>query len=262
MTSRFLRKFRSGQPVIGTMVMYVRTPGIVRMAAAAGLDYVLIDQQHSNLGFETIADMCEMARACDIAALVRPSVVSPDTINRMQDLGVDGFMFHDVTSRVEIETTVGITNYPPAGIRGIALGGPGSNYRPGAIDADFLGACNDDQFRVVQIESRDGLERLDEIVATGGVDVVDIGRQDLSISLGVPGQLAHPDVVAAVAKVVAACEEHGVAFALAAGTEKEAGDVIASGARMVTWRTDKSILLDSYRNFAAAAAESVDASLT
>jgi 2-keto-3-deoxy-L-rhamnonate aldolase RhmA len=250
MSTRFLAKFRSGEPVFGTMVMWVRTPGIVRMAAAAGLDYVVVDLQHSNLGFETVADMCEVGRAAGIAVFIRPSDMRQDSVNRLQDLGADGFMFHDVTSRAQLDELVRPLTYPPRGTRGIAIGGPGADYRHGAVDAASLAAADERQFTIVQIESQDGLDNLDAIVGDG-VDVVDVGRQDLAISLGVPGQTTHPLVEAAVDGVLKACAARGIAFALAVANADEARRQLARGARFLTYRTDKAILLDAYRSFAA-----------
>ena len=120
MASDFRSRLHAGDLVMGTMVMYVRTPGVVRMAAAAGLDYVLIDLQHSIFDLELVADMCEVARAAGIAALVRPNRADADTVNRIQDLGANGLMFPDVSSRRQIEQGITAMHYPPNGTRGIA----------------------------------------------------------------------------------------------------------------------------------------------
>jgi 2-keto-3-deoxy-L-rhamnonate aldolase RhmA len=248
--TRFLAKFRAGSPVFGTMVMWVRTPGIVRMAAAAGLDYVMVDLQHSNLGFETVADMCEVARAADIALFIRPSDMGQDIVNRLQDLGADGFMFHDVTSRAQVDELIRPLTYPPRGSRGIAIGGPGADYVPG-VNAESLAAADDRQFSIIQIESQEGLDNINTILGDG-IDVVDIGRQDLAISLGVPGQIRHPRVEAAVDSVLKASAARGIACALAVATAEEARRELGRGARFLTYRTDKAIILDAYKSFAAA----------
>jgi 2-keto-3-deoxy-L-rhamnonate aldolase RhmA len=249
-TTRFQSRFRAGEPVFGTMIMWVRTPGSVRMAAAAGFDYVVVDLEHSNLGLETVADMCEIARAAGIALFIRPNETGQDTVNRLQDLGADGFMFHDVTSRAQVEELTRPLRYPPRGTRGIALAGPGADYR-GPVTAEFLAAADDRLITIVQIESQDGLDNLDSILA-GGVDVADVGRQDLAISLGLPGQITHPQVTAAVDTVLKACAARGIACALAVANVEEARQEIARGARFITYRNDKAIMLDAYRGFAAA----------
>lgn len=249
MPTPFLRKFRSGQPVLGTMVMYVRTPGIVRMAASAGFDYVLIDLQHSVFGLETVADMCEVARGAGIAAIVRPGVVSQDTLNQLLDVGVEGLMLHDVASRPQLEESARQTKYAPDGTRGISVGGPASDYRHGPIDAQLLSSANERQLVIAQIESQAGLDELDAIIASGAADVIEIGRQDLSISLGLPGELGHATVEAAVDRVVKLCRDQQVPVAMAAGSLDEGRRLLERGVQMITWRNDKAILLDSYWTF-------------
>lgn len=249
MPTPFRQKFESGQQVFGTMLMYVRTPGIVRMAAAAGFDYVLIDLQHSVLGIETVADMCEVARATGVGAFLRPNVVSQDTVNQLLDLGADGLMLHDVSSSEQLETSSRQMRYAPAGSRGISVGGPASDYRHGPIDAGLLTFSNERQLVIAQIESRDGVEAAESIVESGAADVIELGRQDLSISLGVPGETTHATVQDAVDRVLDVCRTRDVPVSMAAGSVDEARRLVDRGVRMITWRNDKAILLDSYRTF-------------
>lgn len=234
------------------MVMYVRTPGIVRMAAQSGLDFVLIDLQHSTLGLETVADMCEVARACGIAALIRPSEVNQDSANRLLDIGADGFMFHDVTSVDQIRDSVRAAKYAPDGSRGISVGGPSSNYRPGAIDADLLRGANERLFVIAQIESAEGVANIDSILDGGTIDAVEIGKQDLSIALGVPGQMSHPRMTEATDTVASACAARDVPLMTTVATLDAARRAVDTGYRIINWRNDKAILLDSFATFVGA----------
>jgi 2-keto-3-deoxy-L-rhamnonate aldolase RhmA len=170
----------------------------------------------------------------------------------LQDLGIDGFVFHNVDSRQQLETSITPLRYPPEGSRGIAVGGPGSDYRPGAIDSALLRATDDRQFVVAQIESRTALENLESIMSGGGIDAIDVGLQDLSISLGVPGQTRHPLVEGALDRVIEVCRSRGVAIHLAVRSAEDAQHFLARGVKLLTWRTDKAILSDSYRSFVSA----------
>lgn len=249
MTNEFANKLRGGETVLGTMIMYVRTPGIVRMAAAAGLDYVMLDLQHSNLGLETVADMCEVGRACNIGVLIRPSTVSLDTVNRLLDIGAHGLQFHEVNSAEQAKASITAMRYPPTGTRGVATSGPGSDYRDGPIDAQFLTDTDAAHIAIVQIETQEALDNLDAIVAVDGVDVVSVGRQDMSVSLGVAGQTSHPLVEAAVQRVVDACREHDLVFGAMAGSPAQIQQLVERGARFLTCGTDKAILAAAYRGF-------------
>jgi 4-hydroxy-2-oxoheptanedioate aldolase len=251
MTAEFAQKLRGGETVIGTMIMYVRTPGIVRMAAAAGLDYVMLDLQHSNLGLETVADMCEVGRGCGIAVLVRPSTVSIDSVNRLLDIGAHGLQFHEVESADQAAMSITAMRYPPAGTRGVATSGPGSDYHEGPISTQFLADANAARVAIVQIESKEALDNLDAILAVDGIDVVSVGRQDMSVSLGVAGQTSHPLVDAAVDRVIQACREHGLIFGAAPGSPSQIQQLADLGARFLTCGTDKAILAAAYRSFAS-----------
>ena len=248
---RFIDRLQSGKPLLGTMIMYTRNPGVVRMAAAAGLDYVTIDAQHSSFGLETMGDMCEVARAIGIAPIIRPSLVTQETVDQYLDLGAAGLMLHGVRSATQVVAALNMVRYPPDGERGVSIGGPSADYRAGGVDAEFLASQNDSLVLIAQIEGADGLADVDQIAATG-IDVLNVGRQDLAISLGVPGQVGHPDVSAAVERVFAIGREHGKRLSLAAGSIEEAKALAAAGVAMITWKNDKTILQGSFRSFADA----------
>jgi 2-keto-3-deoxy-L-rhamnonate aldolase RhmA len=250
-TSSLRRKL--GRPgtgtLLGTWIMYVRTPGIVRMAAQAGLDYVCIDLQHSSFGWETVADMCELARAAGVGAIVRPHVLDAGTLNRVQDLGAHGVMLPCIEDRATLERCLEWLRYPPRGERGVTVGGPAADYRPGGLSAQLMAAADDRQVVVVQIESGVGLAALEAIVEGGGMDVIELGRTDLAASLGVPGESRHPLVLAALDRVMDVCGRHGVGVGVMAGSPEEAADMVARGVACLNWRSDKAILLSSYQAF-------------
>jgi len=241
-------------PVLGAWIMYVRTPGIVRMAAAAGVDFVCVDLQHSAFGWETVADFCEVARAAGVAAVVRPHVVDHGTVNRIQDLGAAGVMIPDVDHRRPVDDCVDWVRYPPRGHRGVSVGGPAADYDIGPLDAAAAEAADGRQVVAVQVETDAGVAALESVLAAGGVDLVEVGRNDLAASLGVPGDLRHRRVEAAVDAVVDTSRRHDVPVAATAGSVDDVAALVDRGVSCVMWRTDKSILLASYRDFTAAAA--------
>jgi 2-keto-3-deoxy-L-rhamnonate aldolase RhmA len=113
-----------------------------------------------------------------------------------------------VNSAAQAEHAVRESKFPPRGSRGF---GYCRANRYGADFADYAAAANDDIAVVVQIEHRDAMAELDGILAVEGVDGAFIGPYDLSGSMGITGQFAHPDMIAALATYRAACERHAVA---------------------------------------------------
>jgi 4-hydroxy-2-oxoheptanedioate aldolase len=248
--NRTKERLAAGQLAAGSWIQLTRTPSIVRVMAAAGLDFAFIDTEHSSLDWETVGDLCEMARASGITPIVRPYVLDARLANRLLDIGAMGLMFHDVTARSEVELVLDAMRHPPRGHRGVTAGGAPTDYRTG--DAATLHRLVEEaSMLVIQIESRTGVDRLDEILAGGGVDVVEVGRNDLSASLGVPGEIRSETVLATLDRIVAVCGRHSVAVGVNAVSFEDADDLIARGIRCLSMGSDRSLLATAYRATAA-----------
>lgn len=245
--NRAKEKLAAGGYATGTWLQFVGTPSVVRMIAAAGFDMVFIDMEHSSFDWRTVGDMCDMARAEGITPIVRPYDMSGPVVNRVQDLGAMGLVFHDVTARAQVDALLAVIHYPPSGHRGVSAGAAPTDYRVG--DGRVLqAAVNAHTMLGIQIESATGLERLDEILRGGGVDLVEIGRADLSTSLGVPQQARHPRVLEAIDSVISVASRHAVAVGVTAVSPDDARDLVARGVRSLGYGADKSILGTAYRS--------------
>lgn len=237
---------KQGGTAFGTWVSMVRSPGIIRMIAGAGFDFVFIDAEHSDFSFETLALMCELARTSGLVPIVRPYGTDGPLANRIQDLGAMGLMFHDVTNRPDVERLISWTHYPPEGVRGATSLIGATDYVTGIPGAELQEAINNDMLFIAQVESIRGVENVHDMLAGGGVDVVEIGRGDLSTSLGVPYEIRHPAVLEALDEVVAACNVHGVAVGVNCVSEEDARDMAERGVRCLTYASDRRILSSAY----------------
>ena len=209
-------KMRSGKKAVGTMLRLVRNPAICYLARNAGLDYVMLDCEHGNYNFETIHDICITANALGISGFVRVPVGSKDYISRTLDAGAGGVMVPMVETREQAETLVKYANFGPIGQRGFNATGPHTEYR-GGKHSEVMANCNAAVLAIAQIETRTAIENIDVIAAVEGIDALLIGPNDLSISLGVPGDLMNQIELDAIAKVAAACRKHDKFFGLHAG---------------------------------------------
>jgi 2-keto-3-deoxy-L-rhamnonate aldolase RhmA len=245
-----LRKLREGGFAYGTWVVQVRTPALMRWIASSGFDFVFLDTEHSDFSWETIGTMCDMARASGLVPIVRPHAFEPPLANRIQDVGAMGLMFHDVTSRAQVDAMLRAMRYPPAGTRGSSALGPAMDYA-GGPGADVKRLVDENTMLVIQIESREGLANVDAILEGGGVDVVEIGRGDLSTALGVPLELRHPTVLEAIDEIASACRRHGVAVGVNCVSLEDAADMTARGVRCVSFSNERRLLLEAYRGAVA-----------
>ncbi len=248
----------AGGYATGTWLQLVRSPSIVRLIAAAGFDMVFIDMEHSSFDWQTVGDMCEMARAEGITPVVRPYDRSGPVVNRVQDLGAMGLVFHDVTSRAEVDALLAIVRYPPEGHRGVSAGAAATDYRVGDGKA-LQAAVNAHTLLGIQIESAAGVDGLDGILRGGGVDLVEIGRNDLSTSLGVPLQARHPRVLEALDRVVSVATAHGVAVGVTAASPEDAKDLVDRGVRSLGYGIDKNVLGGAYRSMREVLGALIDA---
>ena len=201
------RRVLAGESTIGA---FVNLGSVVaaELVARAGFDWALLDLEH---GMGTDADLHAQLLAVQgtpTAAVVRVASAERLRVGRTLDLGADGLMIPRLETATEIAETLTWMRYPPAGIRGVALGTRGGGYG-GITHADLAATVNDRVLGVFQVESGAAVEAAAETAAIDGVDVLFVGPADLSHSMGMPGRFDDPTFVAALDGVVAAARAHG-----------------------------------------------------
>ncbi|MGQ9683554.1 MAG: HpcH/HpaI aldolase family protein [Anaerolineae bacterium] len=204
------RVLKQGGTVFGTMVQEVRTPCVAQALAAAGLDFMLMDLEHGAFCLETVADMAQVARLSGITPLVRVSDHDYPYLARPLDAGAMGLMVPRIESRAQVEAVVRSIRYPPEGRRGCAVTARQTEFGTVGVK-DWIAWANAETLLIIQIEEKAAIEDLEGILSVPGVDVALIGPNDLSISLGVPGEVGHPVMQAAMERVVEVAARYGVA---------------------------------------------------
>jgi 2-keto-3-deoxy-L-rhamnonate aldolase RhmA len=209
-------KLASGQKIVGTMMRLTRNPAVAYLAKNAGLDFVMYDCEHSNYSFETLHDAFITANALGFSEFVRVPCNTKDYISRILDTGAIGIMVPMVETREHAETVVKYSKYQPVGDRGYTAGGPHTDYL-GGKHADMMERGNAKVLSIAQIETKLAVENAEAIASVNGIDVLLIGPNDLSLSLGIPGDMMNPLELEAIAKVSAACKKHKKYFGMHAG---------------------------------------------
>ena len=204
LTNPVKTKIRAGEAVFGT-ICALPSPEVVEIIGVAGYDCVLIDLEHGPVDVETVQAMGRACRATGIVPLARVPDANAKTILRMLDSGCLGVMVPQIETPEQAADVVAACRYPPAGRRSLA--GNTVAARWGVVPAvDHVAASNDAVLSIVQIETRRGLEAVDAIARTPGLDMVFIGPNDLSTSLGHPGQMRHPEVQEAIRRILRAAK--------------------------------------------------------
>lgn len=242
--NRMKAALKQGRVVFGPMVSEIRSPGIGVLFARAGFDFFFVDMEHGCFSAETVSDMVISARAADIPLIVRPpSRKASEYLSRPLDSGASGLLVPQIQSVEDVKNIVRWCRYPPIGERGVALARQHTFFEAGDT-AETMAQLNEEVLIALQIEHRQAIDSLEEILSVPGIDVAFIGPSDLSVSLGKPGQADDPIVVEAVQRVIDVCGEKGVIPGIHTGSVEKAGYWIERGMKMIGFKTDIKFILE------------------
>lgn len=208
--NRMKSLLRAGKSVAGTMLVEFRQPSVMQALKNAGYDFATIDMEHGVFDYESVADLSRFGRHIGITPLVRVPDKAYPYIARALDVGAQGIMVPRLRSAKDVREVVKVIKYPPFGERGCSFGRGHTDFHGGPLPENMR-AANEETLLIVQVETRGAIDAIEEIAAIRGVDVLLIGPTDLSIDLGVAGQLDAPQLLEAINLTLAVCRKHGVA---------------------------------------------------
>lgn len=191
----FKQRLRQGQWQVG-LFLGLASAYSTEILAGTGFDWLVIDAEHSPNHLPGVLAQLQAAAAYPVQMLVRPMSHDPALIKQYLDAGAQTLLVPLVDDAAQALALVRAVRYPPEGIRGVAASLARAALWNGV--ADYVTHANAEVCLVVQVETRQGLENLDAILAVDGVDAVFIGPADLAASLGHLGEPAHPEVRAAI----------------------------------------------------------------
>jgi 2-dehydro-3-deoxyglucarate aldolase/4-hydroxy-2-oxoheptanedioate aldolase len=245
--SRFQRVLREGGSPAGHMIMEFGTRGIARILAAADLDFVVIDMEHTGFDADRVADLLSWFQATDITPFVRVPQGLYHFIARTMDAGALGVMVGNVETAVHAQHIVNAVKYAPLGKRGVGLGTAHTDYQQPDAQA-YFDFANRNTTVICQIESEQGMANLEAIAATPGVDVLWVGHFDLSQSMGIPAQFHAPRFLNAMGQVVESANRHGKLAAIQPGSLEQAAEWRAMGFHFMSWKTDIALYREALRH--------------
>jgi 2-keto-3-deoxy-L-rhamnonate aldolase RhmA len=234
-------RIAQGGRAFGAMIFELFSPGLPQICKNAGADFILYDMEHTGLGFETLKTQFALCRGLGVVPMVRVPRGEYHFIARALDVGAMGIMVPMVGTAEEAAHIVSCTRYPPQGRRGAAFGFAHDDYQGGDPVAK-MAALNERTLVIPQIETGEGLRNVEAIAAVPGVDALWVGHFDLSNFMGIPAQFQHPDFLAAIKRVVAACEANGKTAAFLPTDDAWAREYTAKGFRMMAYGIDQMLL--------------------
>lgn len=195
MIKHLKHNLRQGEVTFGTFVS-LGSPIVSEIIGQAGFDFVIIDLEHGVGNEQDVLGQLQALESGKTAPVVRIESHERQRVNRILDLGAEGIMFPRLKTVAEVQAAVSALYYPPKGIRGVAKMVRASNF--GLEFNGYYDNQSDHIAGIIQIETEEILQHLDEVAAIEGVDVLFVGPMDLSMALGVFGKFDHPDYVRAV----------------------------------------------------------------
>ena len=232
------QRLKQGLPVLGHWVS-LASPAAVELMAAAGMDWLMIDTEHSPAEWETVEHMIRAMKGTEVVPLVRVAANDPVLIKKALDRGALGVLVPLVSTVEQARAVVAASTYPPEGIRGVA-GTRASGY--GADLPRYYAEWNRHVLVACQIETLQALENVETIASTPGLDVLFVGPNDLSAGLGCFRQFDHPAFVRAVDRILQAARDAGMAAGYMAAGAQEVLARIEQGFRFVALGSDARLL--------------------
>jgi 2-keto-3-deoxy-L-rhamnonate aldolase RhmA len=241
MKNTLKERLMNGGAAVGIFVQ-IGHPDVTEMLSLAGFDFLVLDGEHSPFGIETMQTMLQAITGNETIPIIRVPWNDPVYIKRALDIGAYGLLIPLVSSRHEAEEAVRAIRYTPRGIRGV---GPRRASRYFLNFKDYVDSCDKELLTIVQIETKEAVENISEILAVEGIDAYFLGPMDLSAGLGHIGEVNHPEVVEAIARVLTAGKRYhklGGFYALSAEDVKKR---IEQGFQFISLGTDSRLLMGS-----------------
>lgn len=249
MTARNLRtRLEDGEVVVGSF-QTIDSPMVAEIMAKAGMDFVIVDQEHGPLSAGEVLTHSMAAQRAGAASVVRVRSNDEAEIQRALDAGADAVEIPQIESAADARAAVSGARFDPLGERGL-----NPYVRAAGYDGDesYTDDQNEEVTVIVHVEGETAIRNLDEIMAIEGIDVLFLGPYDLSQSLGVPGQVTDPQVVEMMEDACRRADRHDKIVGTYADDPEMAHRWIDAGVQFVALSVDAPVLLRRYGELASA----------
>lgn len=233
---------------IGTWLMSA-SPIVAEAMGHVGFDWGVVDMEHTPLDMMEVVHMLQALSGTSLVPIVRVPWNDTVGIKRVLDAGATTLLVPFVQNAVEALAAVEATRYPPEGRRGMAGMSRASKF---GTTPNYLTTANQHIAVIVQLETTEAIEQLEDIARVAGVDALFIGPGDLSATMGYAGQLTHPEVLAVTAQAVARAKALGMPIGTVGGTPEVVAQYRAMGFDFVGIASDLGLLMRSAQAAVAA----------
>ena len=241
LSKRTAQLLREKKPALG-MWICLCDPGVAQIAALAGYDWVLIDNEHNAFTESQVQGLLHALDGRDTQSIVRARANREEHVKWILDSGAGGVMIPGIKNAAEARMAVEICKYHPIGKRGF---GPCRVSGFWKYSEEYISEANNDVLLVCQVELASAVDEIDEICQIQGIDAIFIGPTDLAQSLGHLADAQHPEVKEAIDKVIKSANHHGKAWGIPAASIEDCKDYISRGGTLLTLGSDTGMIYSS-----------------
>ena len=247
--NRMQERLARGEVALCMATRLARTAEIGMIAEACGFDALFVDMEHSATPLDAAAQICTAALPVGVTPLVRIAGHAFEDATRVLDMGAQGIICPNVSTRDEAIAFADACRFPPVGRRSVAGPGALQGYHPTPL-GDVNAQGNAATTLIPMIETPDSVANADAIAAVPGIDILLIGSNDLCTAMGIAGDLKHPKLRAAYDTVAKACAAHKKILGVGGirGDVAQVAELVALGARFVIAGSDVQYLMRAARD--------------
>lgn len=241
----FKKKLNINNNVIGPFSK-TSDPAFIEAMGYAGCDFVILDLEHGPNSVQSIQNLIRAAEVSGIFPIVRVKEDSPSIIGEVLDIGAGGIQVPQITNAKQAEKAIKLAKFAPVGMRGVCRFVRAANYS--SMDRfEYFKKANE-SIVVLQLEGKEAINNIDEIIKVEGIDIIFIGPYDLSQSLGVSGRIDHPIVEEKMIDIIEKCRKNDITVGTFVDSIEGAKKWTEMGVKYISYSVDVGIFYDSCIN--------------
>ena len=239
-------KLQNGDVVYGTMLFVARNPRWARFIAGLNLDYIVIDNEHAAYSRGEVADLIAAFNTTELTPIVRIPFPSTHHVTMALDAGAHGILAPYCETVAEVQEVVAAARWRP--LKGAFLKrAMETGELPSQASREYLRQNNRNSFVMIGIESIPAIENLEAIVQVEGIDAIFIGPNDLTVSMGIPGQVYHPDYEEKLRYVIRVCTAQNIPVVIHLNSVEDVAKWVNEGARFVLYMSDAWAMVKAFQ---------------
>ena len=252
--SKIKSKMKNREVVMQVMLR-LPEPAIAEVMAMSGVDFITIDGEHFGFNEETLLNLIRAVNLHGAKCMLRVSELNPSYISKVMDFGITGVLVPHVETYEDAKAIVDAVKFGPVGKRGFCPISRANHWGMYMGPQEYAAFANENTVIALMIETKAGIENLDEILTIAEIDTISIGPSDLSNSYGYPGEVSHPVVQAAMKSAEEKIMASGKSLCTLAYTAQAAQQALEKGIRHLHLGSDLQILTHNVQQLVGAVKE-------